>query len=55
MQNSTTQHTASTSTDYQPPFIDEPELSDDEWFEFESLISRDHDDRAYWTGGMSHV
>lgn len=28
---------------------DEPELTDDELYELEAAISRDHDDSAYWT------
>ena len=32
---------------------DEPELSDDEIIEFESRLSRDHDDAAYWQGGCN--
>jgi hypothetical protein len=31
--------------------LPEPELSDNELLELEMLLSRDHDDAAYWIGG----
>lgn len=42
-----------TPADHEPhaPAIDEAEPTDDEWFEFEAIISRDHDDTQFWTLG----
>jgi hypothetical protein len=45
------------ATTYMPPvelIDDEPELTDDELYELEMMLSRDHDDASYWTGGR-HV